>query len=523
MKDQYYYLLIILFYFGLTYLSSGIPFFWDNALFLSKIAHYYYETGFTDLILPTEIDSGHPPFYGLWLAWIWQTFGRTLTVSHWAVFPFLVGIGMSYYHIAKYFLPVSLLPFALLLLFLEPTLLTQSVLGALDIPLVFGTLWAVYAILPDKEEEVRGEKRAVREGEVRNPKSEISILFHKRWQLIPAFILMAGISIRGIIGVALLFICDVSLQIILPYFNHSKQPSTIAFNATTILKKVAYLALPYLPAAAFTIIWYAYHYQHTGFLTSNEQAAWAADYALVDVKGLLKNIAVLGWRILDFGRVILWLMVGYILFRNMRTQTGFSKRQVQLMVLIFIPLIFYTPIITYRTTPILHRYLIVYYVLFGILSLSLLWTYLKNVFPISYKTHFHRIFSLISIILISGHFWVYPNPIAKGWDSFLAVLPYFSLEQEMKQYIDEQQIPYTAIGSEFPMVNRTKITRLTNDARRFRDKEEKPFLAHPYLLHSNVCNDFTAEQEQLLQTKFDLLKEVEKGQVYIRLYQRADK
>jgi hypothetical protein len=67
-------------------------FFWDTVQLASKHAHFFYETDFRSIILPNEIDSGHIPTLGFYLALIWKIAGKTLMVSHLSMLPFVIGI-----------------------------------------------------------------------------------------------------------------------------------------------------------------------------------------------------------------------------------------------------------------------------------------------------------------------------------------------------------------------------------------------------------------------------------------------
>jgi len=77
------YTLVVLF-------SQEQPFFWDGALH-SKLAHWYLEHHFQNLVPPPELDSGHPPFFALFLAVVWRVFGRSLLMSHLLMLPFILG------------------------------------------------------------------------------------------------------------------------------------------------------------------------------------------------------------------------------------------------------------------------------------------------------------------------------------------------------------------------------------------------------------------------------------------------
>jgi hypothetical protein len=72
--------------------TVSYPFFWDTIQLASKQAHFFYETGFHSIILPNEIDSGHIPSLGIYLALLWKIMGKSLIVSHLAMLPFVMGI-----------------------------------------------------------------------------------------------------------------------------------------------------------------------------------------------------------------------------------------------------------------------------------------------------------------------------------------------------------------------------------------------------------------------------------------------
>ena len=46
-----------------------------------------------------------------------------------------------------------------------------------------------------------------------------------------------------------------------------------------------------------------FHYLETGWMGYHENSPWAPAFEKVDFQGAIKNILILGWRLLDFGRV----------------------------------------------------------------------------------------------------------------------------------------------------------------------------------------------------------------------------
>ncbi len=462
---QWVYSSLFIFYALLTYFAQELPFFWDNMLFVSKTAHYYYENQFTNLLLPLKIDSGHPPFYGMFMAGIWTVFGKSLALSHWVMYPILVAGAIAFHKIAQYFLPPTYALIALLLYLLEPCILTQSVIASIDMALLAATLWAV-----------------------------AGILYQKRMLLALAFCLMAMLSLRGSIAIVLLFFID-TYFLKQSYFK----------SKTTIVK----ILLPYMPAAFIMIIWLGYHFQETGFFMVNNQGAWAEHYDGVSLKDLAWNLCIIVWRMLDNGRIVLWLLVlllGYKFSTNLKT-----AKTKQLLVLLFVPLVLFSIIAALRHNPILHRYFMLQYALLIILSLTFIAQLKKELLKKGF-------IALLAVSYLSAHFWIYPYPYANGWDATLAHLPYYSLKDKMQLHIDIDHYSYSNIVTEFPAVTPTKITHLKANAQSFQDKEIVGFNKSPYILQSNVMNDFTLVQIHDLQQNWKLVKEYKKGLVYMRLY-----
>ena len=480
-KDYIYYLLVFVVYFFIVFFTDHLPFFSDNVTLVSKPAQFYFDHNFNTLILPTDMDSGHPPFYALFVAIIWKVFDKTLLVSHWLVFPFMFFMGVAYYKLAKYFLPEALLSFALLLLFIEPCLLTQAVYANFDIVLVCFYLWAL-----------------------------VAILYKKRVLLALALLPLAAVSLRGVIAIFLLAVCDILIYII-----RQKEGNKTKLN--TFIISPLQLCLPYLPVILFFVTWLYYHYVQTGFVIFNYEASWAEDYQRVGIGGFLWNTAVIIWRLFDNGRVVLYLLLiyfAYLIFIRDK-QRKLSEKQIQLIILFAVPVLLYIPFIAYRTIPILHRYFIVYYLLMGLLVLQYFYLFQK---PFIKKTAM----LIISLVLISGHFWVYPQPIATGWDAILSSLPYFKMKDEMAQYVRNRQIPFADVGSEFPAVSAEKFTHLNNDTAHFTDSNTHPFSEHRYMMQSNLMNNFTPDVINKLETQWLLEKEIKRGFVYVRFYKNPN-
>src|SRR3989344_2492238 len=116
----------------LTIFSLNIPFFWDSTFFSTTAVHFYHN-GMNGFIGPVKYDTGGFPLYSTYLTMAWKFFGKTLTVSHLAMFPFLFGALYEFFKLAKRYLNERTILFALILLIIHPVFITQSILMGYDI------------------------------------------------------------------------------------------------------------------------------------------------------------------------------------------------------------------------------------------------------------------------------------------------------------------------------------------------------------------------------------------------------
>ncbi|MFT7589645.1 MAG: hypothetical protein ACI959_001865, partial [Limisphaerales bacterium] len=199
---------------------SGVPFFWDAITLGSQTAAHFTESGLGALILPVNLDAGHPPLFGWYLA---AVSGNNLFFNHLAMWPFLLLIWTQYYQYCNRFLKGSPLMIAMLLLFIEPTLLAQSIHVAPDLMLLAFFLLALNAILDRKTS-----------------------------LLVLALCLLCLSGLRGCIGSAALWFLAL-------YLN--KLEDKWLFSRFTLL--------PWVISTLLVISWFAYHYSQTGWLLAN--------------------------------------------------------------------------------------------------------------------------------------------------------------------------------------------------------------------------------------------------------------
>lgn len=454
----------------LTYLVRNNCFFWDTVQFGSIHPHFYLENNFQSFFLPESMDSGHPPIFGIYIALVWKFFGKTLEVSHFAMLPFLIGIIFYLNHLGKYFFNSSLFAVAFVLLnIFDPCLAGHAAFVSPDILIVLFFLMSFYGILENK-----------------------------KIHLAVGVIGLCLMSTRGMMTVASLFIFD--------FINYV----WIEKNKLT-LQKVFLKTIPYSLGGILGLSFLIGHYYHTGWIGYHEGSPWAPSFDKMDIKGIIKNVFVLGWRLADFGRIFLWLVLFFFSYKIFSKKIPLDKKSWKLIILLIILMIFLTPAMVIHKMLLGNRYLFPILLVFNFLVMYLIYKYSET------KQLRRILFLFVFTGLSLGNFWVYPKKIAQNWDTTLAVQPYFKLRKEMIQFIDSNNIPIKSIGSTFPNVLPFKFIDLVDDERKF---VEKDFQQNNYIFYSNVLNDFTDAEIDELETKWKEVKVLKRMNICVILYEK---
>ena len=137
------------------------------------------------------------------------------------------------------------------------------------------------------------------------------------------------------------------------------------------------------------------------------------------------------------------------------------------------------------------------------------------IFNLKNRKYRYTLIVLVLFSLFTGHFWIYPERISQNWDGTLAHLPYYDLRKKMINYIDEQNIPFEDIGSEFPNHSSRKHTDLIDDMRTFSPKN---LTENKYIFYSNVFNNFTVDELHELSAAWSVEREYSMLNIYVKLY-----
>lgn len=457
----------MLFYLLLFFLSYQLPLFYDNILFSSKIPGHFFQNGFLSFPLPVKIDTGYGPLWGWYIALGWQLLGKSLWVNHLLCLPILIVAAWFYLKVVAYFLPSSYLWLSMLLLFLEPTYLAQSTNATPDLLVLMAFMGGLY-----------------------------SIIYNKKYLLIFLSVLLAMLNARGALLVFVLFIN----QLVFYYYKHKK----IEIK----------LILPYLIPAGFFVFWAIIHCQQTGYLFVRADSPWVHHHQFAKPLQILNNLKFIVWTFFDFGRLFLLIPTFLLLMFLIWKRKSPSTKTKILLHWCFWAIACLTLILCLRTNPILHRYFIVCYLLLFVLCIKLASNHLK-------KKLLYGMLIMASVGLVSGHFWIYPDKLSQGWDASLSHLPYFKLRTLMMDYLKEENIELTEVITGFPMFNSTYYTNFTNNKTKFITIHKKKLTETNYVVYTNVCNDFSdAELDLLYSEQFVLEKSFKKSGVKMQLFRR---
>jgi len=446
------------------FVSRDNFFFWDTISQVSIPANWYFDTDFKHLFVPDDLATGHPTAAGAYLAIIWKLFGRSLIVSHVAMFPFVFG---TFFQINRLISKSGIKGLSFWLIFvitiIDPTLIAQMSLISIDVIHIFFFLWCFNSHI---------EKRNV----------QVSL----------AFLGLCMVSLRGMIsgaGVAIFILLDDYL----------------------IMKKVSIKRLfPIIPGLILTALFFILFYTQKHWIIHNVVSdKWSQSSQFASFKEMIFNIGIIGWRLVDFGRIGLWLVFTSIIFsllKHLSIKAHFLKTIIHM---ILAQLICIVPVCVVYKNPIGHRYFLSIIVLVSITSIYWILKY-----------HKLRAITLpiVVAILISGWFWIYPKKISTGWDATPAHWPYYEIRSEMLTYLHKEKINISDVGSFYPNLASIKYIDLSDKDIRFKEADIKN---DKYILYSNVYNlENRIINELFNKGVYKQMKRISKGNIDIILFMK---
>lgn len=452
------------FFILIFFLTGQLPFFWDKDILYSRIAHYLLDHRFP-LALPNDLDTGYPPALAYLLALVWKITGKSLFTAHLIMLPFTLGIVWQTRKLVDRLFSGRHVVATMVLIFADTVLLAQTVLFSTDLVMLFFMILAINAVLENRR--------------VLLALAMTGLLFSH----------MRGLPLAAAIAV----------------FDLCASPGR------KTLPQLIRMSVPYIPAISLFTAWMVWHYRHTGWVLMHPASPWAGCYEPVNSKGFLRNVVILGWRMIDFGRIVVWLIPLWVLFRHNLSKLRQDPVIRMLVILLAAILLFTAPAMLFYKILNGHRYLIPFYFVLTVLASYLLF------FNPGFGRSRPMILALMLAGLLSGSFWVYPQKIATGWDATLAHLPYHHLRRNMIRYLDETGIPFDSVGSHTPNLAAIRFIELIPDDRTFARAD---LTQHRYIFYSNVFNMFTDAEIDTLQQRWSVTQEYRCLQVRVILYRK---
>jgi hypothetical protein len=402
----------------------------------------------------------------MYIALVWKLFGRTLESSHLAMLPFAIGIVWQVFRLCRKFISEQYIGFALFLVLADPALLAQITLVSPDVALVFFFLFTINAVLENK-----------------------------RWLITLGVLLLFLTSMRGM----MVSVCLLCLDLIC---NLSKNRKDLLFG---LIKR----SLLYMPAFAMFVAFNIFHYAEKGWIGYHKDSPWANCFEPVDnAKGLLFNVALYGWRLLDYGRVAIWIVLFILLIRYRKKIL--QSRQIVMLGFFTVCLMALLPLnMLWAKNLLAPRYLLPVYLIFSFFTATVLFSEFVN------KKTKVWLSIVWTLVIFSGNFWIYPPKISQGWDATLAHLPYYKLRREAIQYLDSNKINFNEVTTFFPNTATLDALDLNGDQRNFDNFDGKS----NYIFYSNAFNVSDSDFEKINES-YKPEQRFENNRIFICIYKR---
>lgn len=446
-------------------------YFWDNIQQISTEAHWFYWTDFRSLIIsPNTVDGitatgYHPPLMGLMTALLWKILGYKLWVSHVFIVLWSVILFYNVWKLVKHFIDARFKGIVFAIILLESTVLTQFSVASPDFILLTAFVIAVRAILE-----------------------------RKKLLLALGIFFLCAINMRGVFAGIIVFVAH-------NYYEY------LLSDRMLRIKTFFQTLLPYIPTILILSLYYVFYFLKNGWFIDNTESY---HYAFpVSVSVVIKHAAEFVLRTMENGRFIVWLIGFYALFKIFKTKQ-IQNASLQFILVTFLLLLgMYVLFIFITQMPFGSRYFMPQFLLLTLIA--------AHFIVHSKMKRKYLIFSLILFFELTGHFWIYPDKIAKPWDATLAHIPFYELRKECLEYIDSQNINYEDVAGGFCIYGDRRIIEL-QDLKQVISSNPKN---RKYFIHSNISNNedsFVAELKD--NKKWQSIKHFRKGWVYITLYSR---
>ncbi|WP_179319844.1 glycosyltransferase family 39 protein [Winogradskyella helgolandensis] len=443
-------------------LLKQTPFFWDG-ISKSSRASWIYANGLTEFIVPTERNSGHPPLWITLLAVFWTIFEKALWSSRLLLLIVNIGVVWQLVLLCKNNFVKLVSASAVLLVFLEPTFIAQTTNLNNDMLLLFFTLLGLNALIKSKP-----------------------VLFA---------LALSGLLFTNLRGIYIV------ISIVLIH---------VIYTRFKLIKNRKPIYLGYVVALLSFAMFCYFQYEKLGWFLITQKENYNAQRQSVGLKQVLINSIVYAKSFLEFGRFIIVLFLLPLLVKYIRDKSNRSVRIDRIAIAFFVfAFIFFIGMVPF-SNPIGDRYFMICYLLAVILLINLITHYNLSKKPLMYVA--------IVLMFISGHFWIYPATLSQSWDSSLAYLNSYTVEEQMEYYIDSVGIKPSEIGTRIRFNERDNSEfKVLTEAERYTDFNIE---TNQFIMLSNIDNQTKDDELNEIMTNWKLIKSYSQLGVFMSLYKK---
>jgi hypothetical protein len=438
------------------------PFFWDG-ISKSRRANWIYNNGLSEFILPTDNNSGHPPLWIGLLASFWTVFQKTLWSSRLLLLIVNIGVVWQIVLFCKQNFVKSVAAVAVLLVCLEPTFVAQTTNLNNDMLLLFFTLLSFNALIKSK----------------------------------PALFALAltGLVFANLRGLHVIL----AIAIIHGIYTRLK-----------LIENNKRIYFGYAVALVSFAVFCYFQYDKLGWFIVSKNQNYNAHRQSVGLKQIAINTIVYAKCFLEYGRFIIAIILLPLLVKYLKDKTNRNPKIDRVAIAFFVLAFVYFIGMVPFSNPFSDRYFMTCYLLATLLLINLLAHFKVAKQPM--------IYGVVLLMFLSGHFWIYPATISQSWDSSLAYLNSYTVEEQMEQYIDSQGIKRSEIGTRIRLNERGDSEfRTLSDTEYYTSFNLK---TNSYILLSNIENQTKDDELNLITNHWKLVKRYSQLGVFMSLYKK---
>ncbi len=441
----------IIFYCLFTVFIFSIPFFGDHVTLVSWPASYYYDSGFATFFLPETIATGHPPFYPLVIAMVWQLFGKSLIVTHLITLFSILFLLTQFYIFSKKFIKEQHHGVAIILFMFYPVLLAQTAAMSIDVLLTGIFFWGMNAI---------------------HSKNKKQLFF--------AVLFAVLISLRGWMVVMSFFIIEMVIN---------------RFTIGKIFKNGFIYLLALIPC----IVYFIFQYRNSGWWITPTGGNWSKGRELVSGQLIFGKLFEFSIRNIEFGMIIPVLVIMVYILKNAHKLILNDLYKVILITI---------AVFAFFMLPFRNAILIRYFMPVHLLVLILFVKILSEYFTALKK---NIIIAITCGLFVAHHFFAYPqlktSVFEYSWgDGSLAHLSYFTYRNQGAEYLKQNNINPNKVYTGFPEYKPFNLTNLNQNTFYYNKLELGDLEHYEFVIYSNIMNEIPKEAEMELKNNWIRLK-----------------